>query len=124
MRPFALLSLILSLVLATPALAHGPDKGPRGGKLTDSGAYHLELLVQGKQASVYVYDSQNRPVKLGGATGSLLILVNGKQETLALTPKEEALNGTMNLEPGKSLKAVVTVNLPGEKPLQARLTLD
>ena len=124
MRPFALLSLILSLFLAIPALADGPDKGPRGGKLTDAGAYHLELLVQGKQASVYLYGSENKPVKLEGATGSLLILVGGKQETLALTPKEEALNGMMNLEPGKGLKAVVTINLPGEKPLQVRLALD
>jgi len=124
MRPFALLSLILSLVLTIPALAHGPEQGPKGGKLADSGAYHLELLVQGKQASVYLYDSQNKPVKLNAAAGSLLILVGGKQETLALTPKEEALNGTMNLELGRGLKAVVTINLPGEKPLQARLALD
>lgn len=119
--------LILAALPLIPgrALAHLPSgsRGPNGGQVQDIGSYHAELVLRGNDILVFVFDHNDRPVPVAGATAQAVLLANGRQTTVALTPKEgNLLQGTGDLAEARGIRAVVTLTLPGQRTTQARFT--
>ncbi|MEO3472534.1 hypothetical protein AAFN86_11750 [Roseomonas sp. CAU 1739] len=119
--------LILAALCLAPgvALAHLPAgaRGPNGGQVQDIGSYHAELVLRGNDILVFVFDHNERPVPVAGATAQAILLANGRQATVPLTPMEgNLLRGTGDLSEARGVRAVVTLSLPGQRTAQARFT--
>lgn len=122
-RRYVVLSLPVLLAAPLVALAHGPEKGPRGGVMADAGDYHLELIVGDGVLSLGVTDGEGKPVDTEGATGSAFVLANKKNTKLELAPGGgNLLRGKGDFKKAKGMKVVVLVTLPGRKPVRARFT--
>jgi hypothetical protein len=79
------LALALAL-LATPALAHEPRKGPNGGALVDAGSYHIEVIGSGTTLDVLVSDAVDKPLPATGFRALAIIVIDGKTQRIALEP--------------------------------------
>jgi hypothetical protein len=118
-------ALLLVFFSAHAALAHGAKTGPHGGPLQDAGNYHLELVVQRGELTLYVMDGDNKPVSTDGATASAIVLANKKTTRVALTPAGgNAMKGKGNLGEADNMKAVVSLTLAGQKPVRARFVIE
>jgi hypothetical protein len=84
------------ILLAVPALAHEPRKGPNGGDLVDAGAYHIEVAAKGTTVDVFVSDNIDRPVSAAGFKALAIIVIDGKTQRVALQPTGDSkrLSGT------------------------------
>lgn len=80
-----LLALALML-LAAPALAHEPRKGPNGGELVDAGSYHIEVIGRGTTIEVLVSDASDKPVSATGFKALAIMVIDGKTHRIALEP--------------------------------------
>lgn len=120
--------LVSAVLFAAPAsaLAHGPSVGPHGGPVTDAGAYHTELVVQGSDVVLYVTDGSDKPVDVTGAKAEATILANKQTQKVVLEPAgANTLKGKANLgEAHDSIKVVTALTMPGQKPVQARFEVD
>ncbi len=116
------LVLTLSLFLITAAAsAHGPGRGPNGGQMQDLAGAHVELVAQGSEIAVYLFDAENKPMPAQGAAASATVLAQGKQETVTLQPGEGNVmrgRGGFTAQPG--IKVVVSLTLPGQRPQLGR----
>lgn len=94
MRAKALL-LALALV-AAPALAHEPRKGPNGGALVDAGSYHIEVIGAGARVDVLVSDANDKPLPATGFKALAILVVDGKTARIPLEPTADGrkLTGT------------------------------
>lgn len=128
-------ALLTSLLWAGLAFAHTDDdldtmRPPHGGQLRMAGAYHLELVLSQpdspptqRPVRVYVTDHAGTPQPTAGAQGSITLLSGQRKTTISLTPGGgHVLQGTGSYALSPSLKAVVSINLPGQAALQARFT--
>jgi hypothetical protein len=113
-------AIVAALPLSAP-LAH-EAKGPNGGAVKDAGPYHMELVVKGADLSVFLTDSKDSPVDLAGAAGNAIVLADKKQQSVALHLGGNGLHGHGDFRPAKDLQVVVSVTLPGSKPVQAKFT--
>lgn len=86
MRIKALAASLAIALLATPALAHEPRKGPNGGELVDAGAYHIEVVGRGTAVEVLVSDAADKPVSAVGFKGTAIMVIDGRTQRIALEP--------------------------------------
>lgn len=117
----------LGLALAAPipgAFAHEVEAGPHGGPVTDARDHHIELVLTAHNVALYVTGPDDAPVDLAGASGRAIVLAGRNQSRLDLTPSAEALTSAADISGDGPFTVVVTVNLAGEAPLQARFKLD
>lgn len=127
--------LLASLLWAGTASAHSDDyldtvQAPHGGQLRMAGAHHLELVLAPSDAPpaqrpvrVYLTDHAGAAQPTAGAQGSVTFLSGKRKTTIALKPGgDNVLHGTGSYMLTPPLKAVVSVTLPGQAPLQARFT--
>jgi hypothetical protein len=84
MRAKALAVSLCLALLATPALAHEPRKGPNGGELVDAGSYHIEVIGRGATVEVLVSDLTDKPLSASGFKA--MAIIDGRTQRIALEP--------------------------------------
>ncbi len=122
-------TLIIALAAMPPglALAHVTPgaRGPNGGEMQDIGPYHAELLARDGALSLFLFDSNDRPLPAARASGQAIILADGRQQTLPLVPRADgaALVASGDFRATPALRVVVQlVPAPGQPRAQARFT--
>ncbi len=126
-----------ALSLSSVAHAEGPrlkgladhEPGPRAGAIADAGPYHVELLIEGTDISIRIYDSEAKvstgdygdPLTVDRIGAQAILLISGSKETVTLKASNKStLSGTTNAQPDASMKAVIRLQVPDQRPLQAR----
>lgn len=105
------------------ARAHEARRGPNGGQKVDVGTNHAELVAAGNTLRLFLFDGADKPIPAVGATAQAIILAGGRQATIALAPGGgNVLSGTGDFTAARGMRAVVTLTLPGQRPVQARFT--
>jgi hypothetical protein len=123
----ALLALLAILLPATLVAHEGP--GPHGGPRVDAGAYAVELVTDKGQLKIFVYsDATLKPESMKSAKGTATVLMGQQREVVALEPDAaekdgNLLAGKMTLPPGKGMRIVVQLQIPGQPALVARFAL-
>lgn len=114
-------ALALSL-MAAPAVAHEPRKGPNGGDLVDAGAYHIEVIGNGTTLDVLVTDSVDRPVPVSGFKALAIIVIDGKTQRVPLEPTTDASKLT-GVAPASitTVKGAVQLTSPDGKTATGRV---
>ena len=59
------MALMAGVLLALPVHAHEVS-GQHGGRVTDAGKYHVELVAKGETVDVFVSDGSQKPVPATG----------------------------------------------------------
>jgi len=122
------LILSLSLLFAGSALAHSDSKftkGPEGGHIVDAGGgkQHWELVAKGKELTLYVSDSSEKPVDTAGGKATGQVLVGGKTYNVEFAPAGgNTLKATGDFTAAKGMKVIVKTEKVAGESLQARLT--
>jgi hypothetical protein len=109
-------------MLATPAVAHEPRKGPNGGLLVDAGAYHVEVVAGGMTIDVFLSDGADKPLAAQGFKATAVLAVGGKSVRVLLTPASGSrLTGQSEFTLPANPKGAVLLTGPDGKTAQARL---
>ena len=116
-----IISFFVGLILATTVHAHGEGHAaPHGGQLIEAGDYMLEWVA--KDNALYLQDHTGAQVTTEGAMGKIVAVGGGTKVTINLIPAGgNRLNLSEPLPAGNDVKAVISINLPGHAPVQARL---
>jgi hypothetical protein len=81
---------LAALLLATPALAHEPRKGPNGGDLVDAGtAYHVEVVGRGTTLTIHVSDAADKALPATDFKALAIMVIDGKTHRIALAPSAD-----------------------------------
>lgn len=110
---------LCALLAAAPAIAHEDhDQPEHGGLVAEAGDTQFEIAASGDQLTVYVSNHGN-PVATAGVSGKLTTLAGSAKREIALQPAgDNRLSGQGTLVPGAKL--LLSIQWPGQKPLQAR----
>jgi hypothetical protein len=101
-----------SLLLALPVQAH-EVAGKFGGRVTDAGKYHVEMVAKDKTLDVYVLDNSEKPLPATGFKGIAILVVNGKPARITLAPADaQKLTGTAEVALGAAPKGAVQLTAP------------
>jgi hypothetical protein len=115
------LTLALAMLLNNPASAHEPRKGPNGGMVVDAGPYHVELVAQTTEVSLFVSDGAYKPLAATGFKAVAILMLEGKIHRVELTPAEGGrLSGQSPVALPKNPKGAVQLSPPDGKTAQAR----
>ena len=126
MRYLKSLLLLTCLLFSSTTWAHTDEyldtvAAPHGGQLRMAGGFHFELVVTPTALQIYVTDHAGKTVSTQGATGNAVTLAKTGKQTIALSPRNEnLLEGSGTFDATQGLKAIVTINIPGQEPLTAR----
>lgn len=113
-------ALAAVLLAGSPSLAH-EAKSQHGGKVTEAGDYHVELVVKGSAVELHLADHDNKPVRAAGHKGLAILAAGGKSQRIVLSPEGEArLTGKAEIELPSAAKGVVQITLPSGKTVQGR----
>lgn len=115
-------TLLLAASISTygaSALAHAEHGQPqRGGIVAEAGEAQFEIVAKENQLTVFV-TNHGAAVATAGASGKLTILAGNSKREVTLKPDgENRMVGQGSLQATEKL--LVTIQLPGAKPLQAR----
>lgn len=122
------LILTLSLLFAGPLLAHSDSKftkGPQGGHIVDAGGgkQHWELVASGKELTLYISDSEEKPVDTAGGKATGQVMVSGKTHSVEFAPSGgNTMKATGDFTAAKGMKVIVKTEKVAGESLQARLT--
>lgn len=123
-----LATLLLASFLSGTVLAHSDEQldaaaSPHGGQTRMAGPFHFELVVEGKELTVYVTDHGGNKVQTSGATGTATLTMQKMKKVVTLTPAgDNLLKGSGTVEVGAGTKIVVKLKAPGQAPQQASFT--
>ena len=114
---------VLALVvcaLPSAALAQAPAKGPNGGMVTVSDGHDVEMVSNGTELVIYVYEHDKKPTT--ARTGARAVVQDaGKTTTVQLTPAPpNRLVGTLAAPLGTGARVVVSATLADGHKVQAR----
>ena len=100
------------LVAAAPVCAH-ETAGKNGGRTTDAGKYHVELVAKDKTVEVYVLDGSEQPVPASGFKGNATLVADGKPARVTLAPADgNKLVGTADVSLPANPKGAVLLTAP------------
>jgi hypothetical protein len=122
------LIVVMVLGFASPAFAHSDSKftqGPNGGHIIDAGggAQHWELVASGGELTLYVTDSEEKPVETTRGAAEGKVLIGGKNHMVQFRPAGgNTMKATGEFVAAKGMKVVVKTTGIGGKSFQARLT--
>lgn len=103
-----------------PASAHD-TKGPNGGRVTDAGKYHVELVGKGTRLEVFVSDANDAPLPATGFKALAILVIEGKSQRIPLQPEgSDRLTGTAPAPLPSTPKGVVQLTAPDGTVAQAR----
>ena len=117
---------IATLLLATSISTYGGavwahtshGQPQHGGIVAEAGEAQFEIVAKENKLTVFV-TNHGAAVATAGASGKLMILAGNSKRELELKPDgENRMAGSGSLQATEKL--LVTIQLPGKKPLQAR----
>jgi hypothetical protein len=120
----------LTLGLALPsynsairsARAHGAE---HGGQIQKIGAYEAELVVKGKEVSLYLTDKDEKKPAAGQFKASVMVLAADGQKTIELVPASgNRLSGQYDFAVAGKFRATVTLAGPSGEIGKGRYNLD
>lgn len=123
--------LATALLFASPAvfslsaLAHGAPPAPaHGGTVSEgSGEHWVELAVAGDQVTAWVSDEDNKPVPAAQLGGKATMLIDGKTQTVPLSPAaDNSVTGKLSAPATGRLTAVLALTAQG-KPVQVKFVM-
>jgi hypothetical protein len=114
--------LLIGALLISSGAAWGHDvKGRHGGRITDAGAYHVEMVVKSDTVDVFISDQSEKPVAVSGFKGTAILVAGGKSQRVVLAPAEGArLSGSATAPLPDQPKGVVQLTTPDGKTIQAK----
>jgi hypothetical protein len=105
---------------AGPVLAHDP-KPQHGGRVTEAGEYHVELVTKADVVEVYLTDHDSKAVSATGHKGLAILNIDGKSQRIVLEPAGDSrLTGKATGSIQGRPKGVVQITPPSGKTAQAR----
>lgn len=106
------MALVAGALVAMPACAH-ETAGQHGGRVTDAGTYHVELVAKGETVDLFVSDGNQKPVPAAGFKGTAILVVGGKPARVPLEPADgNRLSGKASVALGESPKGAVQITGP------------
>ena len=113
--------MIVAMLAAVPAYAHEVEKGPNGGRIADAGEFHVEVVAKSNVIEVFLSDSSDKPVPPAGFKGIAILLIDGKQQRIALDQAgADRLSGKTTGTLSANVKGVVQLTTPKGTSVQAR----
>jgi hypothetical protein len=113
---FALLALNLPMAAAYAHAEHGQPQF--GGVIAEAGLAQFEVVAKDGKVVVHV-TNHGAAIDTAGAKGKLTVLAGTAKSEIALSPAGgNRLEGSGNVAGGAKL--LISVELPKQKPLQAR----
>ena len=97
-------TLLLTLMLASPAAAHEAGIGPNGGVQVDAGPYHAELVPAGTMVSIHVTTEDGSAADTAKMSGTAILLIGGKPVRATLSPSAP---GVLSADTGVTVPADV-----------------
>ena len=123
-----LLALALSLTLAQHAIAHDDAwfdarEHPHGGQMRMAGPYHVELVTEAGELTIYVADHADQAIATQGGSARATVLSGGQRSTVRLSPTgENRMHGSGDFSLDDNMTVVLSITLPGHDSQQARFT--
>ncbi|ACB24525.1 MULTISPECIES: hypothetical protein [Methylobacterium] len=106
------LALITALLTASAVCAH-ETAGQHGGRVTDAGKFHVELVAKGETVDVFLSDEGQKPVPAAGFKGTAILVVGGKPARVPLEPADgNRMTGKAATALGDSPKGAVQLTGP------------
>jgi hypothetical protein len=120
-----MMAKLFGALLATAMLSaqawSSEAKSLHGGRVTDAGEYHVEMVTKADAVDVYLADHDNKGVSATGHKAVAILVVDGKSQRITLAPAGASrLSGKAAGELPASPKGVVQITLPNGKTVQAR----
>ena len=118
---FRYLTLAIALLVALPAAyAHEP-KASHGGRVTEAGPYHVELVAKDTAIEVFLIGENDKPIDPRGFKAVAIFKLGGKAERITLAPSEKSsLSGTAVTALPANPKGAVQLTAPDGKTATAR----
>lgn len=114
-------TVLMVLMLASPAAAHEPDTGPNGGARVDAAPYRVELVPAGTVVTVHITLDDDSAVDTAAMTGTAILLIGGKPVRVPLVP---AAPGMLSADTGVAVpddvKGAVQILGADGKTVQAK----
>lgn len=114
-------TILMALLLSSPAAAHEAGIGPNGGMRVDAGPYRVELVPVGTKVDVYITLDDDSQTDTTAMSGTAILLIEGKPVRATLAP---SLPGILSGEAGttvpKSVKGAVQITGSDGKTVQAK----
>jgi nitrogen fixation protein FixH len=128
-RRTMVLALCAGLVLASPAVHAAQGRGHghshRGGQEVRIGAYEAELVVKGKEITLYVNDKDDKPVDTKGLKASAEVLAKDGRKIVELAPAGgNKLAATYDFVVEGKFRATVTLASAGAEIGKGRYNLE
>lgn len=115
-----LLSSLLMVTAALPALAHEEAKGPHGGQVIDSAGHHLEFVPSTTELTFFLSDEAGKPLPSAGSSGKAIVQDAGKTSQLDLAPADpDKLTAKLAAPLASGAKIAVTATMADGHALQA-----
>lgn len=106
-------SILAAGLFATTAVCAHETSGQHGGRVTDAGSFHLELVASGEAVDVFVSDAGQRPVPSAGFKGLAILMVGGKPARIPLEPANgNRLSGKAEVALGDRPKGAIRITTP------------
>ncbi|HVW63466.1 MAG TPA: hypothetical protein VHB01_00505 [Nitrosospira sp.] len=131
MNKFLATALIsMALAMSLPAKAHTEAyfdsiKAPHGGQMRMAGPYHLELVTQDKEITLYVADHSDKKISTEGGVGKVSFQVGKAKptESIKLEPAgDNTFKGTGDFTLTPDTVVIVFLKLPEAEAQSARFT--
>jgi hypothetical protein len=121
MQPRIMLFAMALSVASGQALAHSTKTGVNGGRQTDAGNYHVEILPNGTTLRILLRDHGDRSVSTTGFKGTAILVVNGRPQRITLAPAgENALQGEASEPLPAEPTGAVQITTPTGATVQAK----
>ena len=90
--------------------------GPNGGRIEESGGYHVELVAKDKHLDVYLTDEAQKAISSAGYKATAIFVVGGKPARILLEPAEaNRLSGNAEAVVEADAKGAVRLTRPDGK---------
>jgi hypothetical protein len=117
----AKLLLIAALLTGSFSSFAHESIGPNGGRITDAGPYHIEMVAKSSIVDVFISDANDKPVPSSGFKGTAILVVEGKSQRVVLEPVDSArLTGNAAAALPSQPKGVVQLTAPDGKTAQGK----
>lgn len=114
-------TILVALLLSTPAVAHDSAVGPNGGMRVDAGQYRVELVPAGTKVDVYITLDDDSQVDTTAMSGMAILLIDGKPVRATLAPTSLGiLSGDAGTAVPNSVKGAVQLKGADGKTVQAK----